>query len=348
MTKQQISTGLCLLFLSAILVLAAGFNASKPQVLILHSYNAEYAWTRDIDAGLNRVLNTLHGVSVSRHYMDTKRHADPRWLQRAGIIARRAIERIDPRVLIAVDDLAQELAAKHYVDDPGIDIVFAGINAGIEAYGYHQAGNVTGIFERKALAAVKEAVLALQRGGRPLCDHPKLLYVMDPSPSLRNDRPLIDAFDWQPVTYLGSHVARDFAQWKEIVNVHSRRADVLMVANYRKLPRSAEDPTLVDAREVMQWTDRHSAAPVIGINAFNVEDGAMLSIGPSPYEQGEVAAQLARRIITEDIRAEAIPMQHGRQYVVAIHRPAMERRRLELPLIYEAYAHFVSRSFQAE
>ena len=342
MTKRQISAGLCLLFLAAIFSTAVVFNGSKPQLFILHSYNAEYAWTRDIDSGLNPVLAALHGVSVARHYMDTKRHADPQWLRRAGIIARRAIERSRPRVLIAVDDLAQELAAKHYVNHPQIDIVFAGVNAGIEAYGYPQAANVTGIFERKLLAAVRETILAFRRDGRPLSDSPRLLYVLDPSPSLLNDRPLIDAFGWQPVAYLGSRVARDFAHWKEIVTTYSPRVDVLMVANYRKLPRS------VDPREVMQWTDRHSVAPVIGINAFNVEDGAMLSIGPSPYEQGEVAARMASRIVTESIRAGEIPMQHSRQYVIAIHRPAMQRRRLELPLIYEAYAHFVSRSFQSE
>jgi ABC-type uncharacterized transport system substrate-binding protein len=348
MKSQHISTALCLLFLAAILVAAVWFNLSKPRVMILHSYHPSYAWTRDIDVGLRRIVDKWHDVSVTWHYMDTKKIAEPQWLKRAGVIARRAIDREAPQVLIAIDDLAQDLAARHYVDRPGVNIVFAGVNASIEPYGYEHAENVTGIFEQKVLKAVKETLLAFRRDNMPVSPAPKLLYILDASPSLARDRPLIDAFDWSPIVYTGSIVARDFSHWKEIVAEHSTGVDYILVANYRKLPRADGAPGFADPREVMRWTDRNSAAPVIGVNAFNVEDGAMLSVGVSPYEQGEVAAQMARRILDEGISANDIPMRKSRQYVVAINQETMKRRRLKLPLIYEAYSYFVSLSFQAE
>ncbi len=348
MRKERLSQALCLVFLAAILVAGVAFNASKPRVMILHSYDPEYAWSRDIDVGLHRVVDKWHDCSVSWHYMDTKKHPDPQWLRRAGIIARRAVARNSPHVLIAVDDLAQELAARHFVDDPRMDIVFAGVNAGIEPYGYHRAGNVTGILEHKVLKAVQETILAIRSRGRPPLEAPRMLYILDTSESLLSDRRLVDAFDWSPVDYRGSHVAGSFEHWKEIVRTHGPSVDYILVANYRKLPRSDGDPTLADPGEVMAWTDRHSPAPVIGINAFNVEDGAMLAVGPSPFEQGEVAATLARRIIDEGIRGGRIPVQENRQYIVAMRQEAMSRRGLRLPMIYEAYAYFLSLTPQGD
>jgi len=335
--KEKISLFLCLLFLGAILTTAVIYNISKPRVLILQSYDPEYAWTRDVDKGLCRIMDRWSGYSVTRHYMYTKRYTGRSWLERAGVIARKAIERERPRVLIAVDDFAQSLAARYFVNDPYIEIVFAGVNGSIEPYGYKGAGNVTGIFENKQMAPVQETILAFESRRENPKRNPSLLYIMDSSFSLESDRSMIDGYDWFPIMYKGSIMAASFEEWKNIIRKSSGSVDYIIVANYRRLLLSNESSEYADPREVMRWTEENSTVPVIGINAFNVEDGAMISIGVSPFEQGETAAKMAQSIIEQGVRAGSIPIQINSQYVVAIRRSALERRGLALPAIYEAF-----------
>jgi len=335
--KNHLSSFLCLVFLALILATAVAYNCAKPRVMILQSYEPEYAWTRDVDTGLHRVIDRWTGYSVTWHYMDTKQHSDPDWLKRSGIIARRAIKQTRPRVLIAVDDLAQSLAAKYFVNDPDMDIIFAGVNGSVEPYGYNIANNVTGIFEHKQLQPVKETILALESKKTISNSAPSLVYILDASPSLTRGKSSIDSYDWDPIVYRGSIVAKDLPDWKKIILEQGNAVDYIIVANYRKLGSSGSDTSYAPPAEVMAWTDKHSKATVIGINSFNVEDGAMISIWVSPFEQGEVAAKMAQTILEKNIRASAIPMRKNNQYIVAIREASLQLRHMELPAIFEAF-----------
>ena len=330
---------LSLLFLVAATVVAVAFNATKPRVLILHSYQPNYAWTRDVNVGVERVARKWSDYSVRWHYMDTQQTGDKDGLRRAGIAARRAIDRFDPQVLIAVDDAAQDLAGRHYVERKDMDIIFAGVNGSVTSYGYDGAQNVTGVFERRPLEAVREMILAIeqQRGERRAA--PVLLYLMDPSPSVARDREFVAAFDWSPVEFQGAIVVEDFAHWREqVLALSEMGVDYLLVANYRALPRDKDDPSFPTPREVMEWTEEHSPVPVIGVNVFNVEDGGAIALGPSPFEQGEVAARLAETLLEQHLHGEALPRVINRHYVVAMNAKALARRGLKLPRIYETFA----------
>lgn len=64
----------------------------------------------------------------------------------------------------------------------------------------------------------------------------------------------------------------------------------------------------------------------------------MLSVGISPYEQGEYAARTALKIIREKIPAGNIPVRMPQQYIVAMRKSALDKRGLQVPRIYEAFA----------
>lgn len=338
MTRRTLSFSLALGLLVTILLVAVAVNLTKPRVLILHSYHPDYAWTRDIDVGLKRVTDGWSRYAVRWHYMDTKKHRDPEWLRRAGIVARRAIDQFDPDVLIAIDDLAQELAASHYVNRERPQIVFAGVNGDIAPYGYKGASNVTGIVEHKQLAAVRDTIVDLEQRREHPKAHPRVLYMLDPSASLVRDRGFFDGFDWAPLDYRGSVMAEHLEHWKRTVEDPGNQFDYLLIANYRKLPLSAGNEKLADPHAVAGWTEQHSPVPVVGVNAFNVEDGGSISVGVSPYEQGETAAGMAERILEEGIAAAEIPIALNRHYVIAINAPALARRGLKVPSVYEAFA----------
>jgi ABC-type uncharacterized transport system substrate-binding protein len=271
--------------------------------------------------------------------MDTKKKSDAEYLRRAGMAAIKAIEDQKPDVVIAIDDYAQKLAAMKFVNHPKVNIVFAGVNGSVKPYNYEGAENVTGIFERKPVSAIKEAVQLLSR--EIGISKARITLLTDATLSAQKDGRYLTAFDWAPMSYFTSVPAKDFKTWKDRVLNLKDKADFLLVGAYRKVKRQADSPTkkgYVPPEELMAWTEEHSPIPVIGINVFNTEEGAMLSVGVSPYEQGSEAALMARQIIEKKVRPGTIPVKTSQQYVVSFRKSALQRRKVKMPKIFEAFA----------
>lgn len=324
-------------FLLAALVAFGWYNIQKPSILILHSYDPDYAWSRDESVGLNRVLTEKYRYQVHWYYMDTKRHPDAAFKQNAGKAARDMIARSRPDVVIALDDDAQQLAAHRFRNDPHVKIVFAGVNAPPSRYGYDQASNVTGILERIPLHAVRDALQSsptLTRLGRPV----RIAYLGDRSETVDQDAAQVRQFNWQPLQLHAALQVATWPEWQAAVGRLGQDNDVLLLSNYRRLQRSATDPTLVPPAEVVRWTTSHSSAAVIGLNFFYTEDGGMLAFGASPYEQGEEAARMALALVLEQKNMAAVPRASTRQFIVSMRGAAMRERHFELPGVYEAAA----------
>jgi ABC-type uncharacterized transport system substrate-binding protein len=340
MTRKSIKIGFMAVFCMTLFAAVLWISYSKPRVLILQSYSTDYVWTRNIDVGLERVLGNQSWLDIHYHYMKTKKRSYKRYLERAGIGARNAIDQIRPDVLIAIDDYAQKLAAKYYVNKPGIQIVFAGVNGSAKPYGYTGAKNVTGIYERKPVRALRDAVKVMGKSGNP-----RALFLSDKSHSAARDAGYMAEFNWEPVRYQGHQAVRTFRQWQDAIKQLKDKTDVLFVGAYRKL--YADDlKSKVPAHVVMAWTVKNSPVPVVGINDFVTEDGAFFSVGVSPYEQGEVAAKMALRILQEKIPAEKIQRVRSTQYVVAMRRTELEASGIKVPTVYEALAQATGNYFE--
>lgn len=343
--KRLLSLVLASIFVVATIATAVVHNLHKPKVLVLQSYGPDYAWTRDVDRGLRRGLEQNGHYSLRWHYMDLKRHPWPEAKERAGIQVRSVIDKWQPDLVIAIDDDAQQFAARHYVNRPDIKIVFAGVNGNVDAYGYEGASNVTGILERLPLQALKDALLeASPQRRKPW----RMVEICDNSETVRRDHQFVAAFDWKPVIYTGAHLVATFPEWQKAVLAADQEADLILTTNYRQLRRSEEDRTLVPPREVIAWTMANTTLPVIGVNGFFVEDGGMLAIATSPFEQGEVAAAQAREILERGRLPSLIPHARSHQFVVLMRPGPMERFGLHLPEIYEAFARATDNYFPAD
>lgn len=96
----------------------------------------------------------------------------PRYKLTAASTAKSLINRWEPHVIIAIDDNAQTMRIKNrisnkkikiqvasaFVNKPGLQVVFSGVNGTREQYGYVDAENVTGILERLELNAIKTMI----------------------------------------------------------------------------------------------------------------------------------------------------------------------------------------------
>ena len=346
-----------LLISTFFIVLVAGIlvvNIGRPRVMVLHSYDSDYIWTEEVNVGLQRIFEDQPNLEVKYHEMGTKKHNDEDYLRRAGVAARDNIDRFEPDVLIAVDDYAQKLVAKEYVNHPEMDIVFAGVNGEIEPYGYEGANNVTGILERKPVRALRQVLMMLHTdlGERTDIRPPRVLFLSDSSHSAEQDAGYLQASDWGKVIYYGHWAVSDYQEWREAVEELEGEVDYILVGAYRKLPRDGEakageeGEAFVPADEIMTWTEAHSEVAVIGLNVFNSRDGAMFSVGVSPFEQGETAAEMAMKIIREGKRPADIPVVTSRQYVIAMRESALKRRQFKVPDVFEAFARATDNYFE--
>lgn len=334
--------------ISVFLVGVAGIflyqSINRPRILILHSYDAAYPWVRDVNIGLMRVLEKKGSYSLRWQYMDLKISPSPASRRAAGITGRQIVDEWNPDVIIAIDDDAQDLVARYYVNHPTVKIVFAGLQGSLIDYGYVGAENVTGILEEKPLKAFRTALLDISKinNFRPV---PRVLHIADKSPSVVFNDKHIKQFEWGPLAQGDSILVDNYVDWQKKVGEAGQQADYIMVSNYRKLARSATNPSLVPAREVMSWTEANAKIPVIGTNAFNVEDGGTLAIGGSPYEQGQVSARMAVDIIDFNKKPKAIPIQPTLQFVVAMRVEELKKKNIRLSPLYEAFARGTNNSF---
>lgn len=331
------------LFLVGAMAVVVAYNLHKPRVLVLHSYDPGYPWTREVSVGVRRVLDEQSHFAVRWFYMDTKRHPEKEFKQKMGLAARQSIDHWKPDVIIAVDDDAQEYVTRNYVNHPHVKIVFAGANGGVESYGFVGAANVTGIFERKDLPALKDALLAL-RWKRPAKGALRVMHIGDKSSSVEHDDHFMREFDWGPLINLPSSKVAIFDEWKRAVADAQDKTDFIITSNYRRISRSASDKSLVAPEEVVAWTVANSRVPVVGTNGFFVEDGGELAIGTSPFEQGEVAARMAIQLL-DGKAAKDIPHTRSRQFVVYMRSARLHQRGMELPPLYEAFARATNNDF---
>ncbi len=321
------------LFLVCFVVVLVARNITKPRVIVIQSYSPAFSWTKDIDVGIKRVLEK-HAYNVRWHYMDTKRHPSEAFKLRAGETARKMIHSWKPDVIIAIDDNAQKLVSTAYLNDPQINIVFAGVNKTEQSYGFDQADNVTGMLERINYVATKDILEQVLPA-----DRRRIKHISDNSVTSQGIHDEIEKFDWSPLQFLDSVQVDNFEDWKENILASQGEVDFLLLTHYHTLKKSKESKQIVNPKDVIAWTNEHSSTPGISFWGFYVEDGGMMAVALSPYEQGEFAANRAVDIIQGKSITE-LPVATNRLFLIYMRKSLIEEKLgdLRLPLVYEAFS----------
>ena len=312
----------CLL---SFLLLLGTFNGSKPRILVLHSGQQDSPWVREVDRGMREALAAnRRPVSVEWDYLDISAPGADQRVQQAQ--ARRAVGRIDPAVLIAVDDEANLLVARDYVGRAEPRILYVSLDRPPADYGYVGAPNVSGIAERLPFQAVKEAITALNPGVTP-----SVSIIGVDNVTGRAEMAQAQAFDWGPVTVDAAGLVSAAEGWREFVSGASN-SDVLVVLSCRDLPEG--DGAVFTAAEASRWTQENSRALPIGTQVDFVENGGALSISPDPDDYGRTAIRLALDWLDDRTTPGPPPPVESNHFAVSIRTDALNRRGVTLPPIY--------------
>ena len=280
-----------LLAAAALLLLGPGLSPAqspRPIVLVVMSYHEDFAWSREIKQGIDEVL--LESCNLVFAYLDTKLHPENGEANARQVLA--LYERLAPDGVIAADDNAQSLFVVPYLKDATTTpVVFCGVNAQPEAYGY-PASNVTGVLERflvcDSLALLKELapdvtrVAFLMRGDMTTTT---LLYAQ-----IGADMPGCDA---TAVAYAQPETLEQAeAEAKRL----AEESDALFLEHVEGLPDHNGDP-LPNAEAVSAILAAYGPKPTVCGADFTVQDGVLCAVVDSGRTQGAMAASMLLRIL---------------------------------------------------
>lgn len=340
--KVNLTKILSFVFIFLSIIALIYINLSKPRIFVLHSYDVDYSWVRDIDSGLKRVFNKNQHV-VRYHYMNTKRNPSIDFKERAGRAATEIIRQWRPNILIAVDDDAQKYAAIHFKNDPFIKIVFTGMNAELSEYGYDKADNVTGMLERIQFSAFKEVFLQILPPEKR-----KVVHIADSSTTSKFIQEEVEKVDWSPLILIETILCNTLDEWKAAVARAEKTADILFITHYHTIKNSTTDGLVIKPKKIIEMTEPYLKIPAIGSWGFYVEDGGMMAVAVSPFEQGEAAAKMAIEIIDKKKSPKDIPILISKQFVIYVREESLKKRNIVLPYTLEAFARATNNFFEEE
>lgn len=322
------------IYLFMLMVFAVYVNMHRPRVFILHSYNVDFSWEAGINIGLERIFKNKP-YKIRHYYMDTKRHPEKNYMERVGENVRKQIDSWRPDILISLDDNAQEYVAKYYINQPNIKIIYAGINKTLEDYGYQNAKNATGILERLNYNAVKDILLQVMPA-----NHRKIIHISDSSATSEGIHKEIADFNWAPLEFIDSIQCKTIDEWKKsIKDAENGKADFILFTHYHTILEKL-DGNVISPKKIMQWTMENSTLPAVSFWGFYVEDGGMMAVALSPYEQGEIAAKMTQDILEHRKKIKDIPVYTSYLFVIYMRESEIKKRMtsFNLPIIYEAFA----------
>lgn len=104
--------------------------ANKPkEVLLLHSYHKGYVWSDDISKTIEKNFSKFNNIELTTVYMDTKRVADPIYLDKLANLYKQQFKKRDFDLIIASDNNAFDFAIKyHEYLFKELPVLFCGIN----------------------------------------------------------------------------------------------------------------------------------------------------------------------------------------------------------------------------
>lgn len=319
---------LCLLLLLPLLLAGGEARAAQaPRVLIVHSYHQDFVWTKLVNQGAAEALRGL-GASIEHAYMDAKRRPDPERLRQeaAAILAR--IEAQRPRVVIAVDDAAQQYLVVPYLKGrPGLQVLFCGVNAPPEQYGY-PAPNVSGVRERwhyrDGLKLLKELIPRAVSAAFLIEDtETGQSAVAD----LREEERLGGPYALRLKTVAA---VRTFQQWQDQVRRAQGSVQALVLPLYHSLV-DEDTGQVVPAEKVMAWTDSVNRLPTLGLLDYAREHGLLCGILESAQEQGWLAGSMAREVLTRGVAAGSLPIRVNRRGLVLLNLKTAKRLGIQVP-----------------
>ena len=326
-------------------------GARRPAILIVHSQNERIPWTQGIDAGIDRIIQPASAVRLQRIYLQGQDSAQiAEQVQQTSSF----IERWRPDVLMVIDDLAQARIGATYASKGTPAIVYSGIEDHERTLAKSPMPQVQGIAERTPWPIVENSLLRLARlnasSPASASHRPRIALISDTGPAAEEEALGFAQHVWHSAQPIGMWRCASLEQWLLALDEIAKRADIVVIGDYRYLQVPESYSALAWRRRLAQAALQHLSQPMTALSAYAVADGIPMGILPSPVEQGEVAAQMALQVVHRDTPqtqagiATSHP-QHAQtqNFALLLNNEQMTQRELTVDALDAYYARVSSR-----
>ncbi|WP_028863671.1 ABC transporter substrate-binding protein [Psychromonas aquimarina] len=289
--KTRLSAWLFIILICLPLQLSA-----KQKILIIESYHSEYSWDKSYIQGIKSVLH--NDFELSYFQMDTKRLAKPLYDERAAL-AWQFYQQQQPDLVILGDDNALNYLGTLF-SETTTPVIYLGINNNPRHYNIHKSKNISGVLERPFIKRSIPAMAQLlpQKADKILLmfDNSRTSYVILEEVFSSNTQMVLSGIKIE-IRLIG-----DWDTWKnKLLTAKSKGYDAVFLGLFHTL-KDQEDRH-VPAEQVLKWSAENTPVPPFAFWDFAV--GADKTIGGLVlfgYEQGKLAAEMAREVLTSGIQ----------------------------------------------
>ncbi len=257
-------------------------HAAKFKVLVVMSYEEDFPWCKEIKEGIDSILGNI--CKTNYFYMNTKSDlaGGPQKAEEAYSV----YQEFQPDGVITADDNAQSMLVVPYLKDKvKTPVMFCGVNAEPEKYGY-PAANVSGILERphfsESFAFAKQLVPSIKTFGFIIKNSPTGYAHLSQIQRESDTYPAILTAFKMPKTV------------KEIVAMTEElraQSDVLLITTLAGVLDETGQP--ISEKDGLKIALKaFGKKPTIGGESYTVKYGALCTVARTGQEQGERAAKM--------------------------------------------------------
>ncbi|WP_019612938.1 ABC transporter substrate-binding protein [Psychromonas ossibalaenae] len=318
--KTSINTWLCLL-----LLVFSGYLSAAQKILIIESYHSEYKWDMSYIKGIKSVL--LDDFELSYFQMDTKRQPKAVYPERADK-AWQYFQKVQPDLVILGDDNALNYLGRRFskISTP---VIYLGINNNPRYYHVHRSKNISGVLERPLIKrAIPAVTQILDR------DIKNILLMFDNS--LTSHTILEEIFSSNTQLKIsGIKVEiRLIGEWeiwqRKLLTAADESYDAVFFGLFHTL--KDKDGRHVPAEQVLQWSAENTPVPPFAFWDFAVgEDKAIGGLVLFGYEQGKLAAKMAREVLSTDIQPYQLGTKTAEKGSYLFSRSQLQKYGITLP-----------------
>lgn len=280
--------------------MARPVRAAHYKVLVVMSYDETYPFEAEMREGIEAVLADIGEITY--FYMNTKKYFEggPQKAKEAYAL----YQELQPDGVIAADDDAQAMFVAPYLKDQvKTPVVFCGVNADPEKYGY-PASNVSGILERghtsESLALVQQLVPSVKTFGRIVKDTPM---------SRADVNRVREDVETAGFAFIDFKLPATFQEAFDLVETYRDHCDVLLVSTLQGIPDENGMP--MTNRAAIARVVKAFGKPTIGSTLSDVQDGVLCAVIQSGQEQGRTAAEMLLKAL-EGTPVSEIPITRNK------------------------------------
>lgn len=284
----------CCLFLISLCF--SSYLPALQKVLIIESYHSEYQWDQNYIKGIRSVLGDDYELSFFQ--MNTKRLPKDVYPQRADE-AWKYFQKVQPDLVILGDDNALNYLSERF-SKTSTPVIYLGINNNPRYYNIHKSKNISGVLERPL---IKRAVLTVTQ---LLSQEVKSILLMFDD-SLTSNNILEEVFFGNTqIEISGIKVdIRLIGKWEvwqeQLLTASDNAYDAVFFGLFHTL--NDKNGEHIAAEQALRWSSLNSPVPPFAFWDFAVgEDKAIGGLVLFGYEQGKLAAEMAKEVLTTGVQ----------------------------------------------